>query len=403
MDKRQAEILLQRYRMGLCTPEEVLIVEKWLDKIVQERGDKFSENIGLTPKKEMWEAITKSMEEEYKVTRRRPLRTAIAAFAGYRGVAVLLMTVGLAISSYLLYNRQYRKGAAHTGPADHLAHVDIPPGANGAVLTLSSGEVVLLDSLGNTRIDSETSAELQNKDGVLYYGEAGESAQNEVVYNTISTPRARQYNLVLSDGTRLFLNSGSSVRYPTRFGTAAREVHITGEVYFEVTHQEAGGRSVPFIVHTDRTRIEVLGTEFNVNAYTDERFIETTLINGSVNVSTAGGEALLKPGKQARVDYSGRISVEDNVNLEQVTAWKSGLFSFENDDIQTVMRQLARWYDIEVSFGSDIPEETFWGDLQRNAPLSTVLRVLEKSGVKFSVDGKKVKVLKVTQHPKPGG
>jgi ferric-dicitrate binding protein FerR (iron transport regulator) len=211
-----------------------------------------------------------------------------------------------------------------------------------------------------------------------------------VDYNTLSNPRgSKVISLTLSDGTRVWLNAGSSLRYPASFASSAvnREVKITGEAYFEVAHDA----SKPFIVSKNDVSVTVLGTHFNVNAYDDESDIKITLLEGSVRVNKGSNTGLLKPGQQAQVSSS--VKVLNNTDVEQVMAWKNGKFSFNGSDIKTVMRELARWYDVNVEYKDEI-KETFFVKLDRNTNMSNVFRILQTTGaVHFKIEGKKVTVM----------
>jgi transmembrane sensor len=263
---------------------------------------------------------------------------------------------------------------------------DKEPGKTGAILTLSNGSKIVLDSVGNGLLANQNNTTVSKKNGGLVYT-AGSDA--EVVYNTMTTPRARQYNLELSDGTKVWLNSSSSITFPTSFATNERTVTITGEVYFEV----AKDKTRPFRVSVNDMQINVLGTHFNVNAYNDEATVNTTLLEGSILIAEKNKKTLLKPGQQAEKQKGGAILINDNVNLEEVMGWKNGVFYFENASLQMVVRQLSRWYDVDVVFEKGVPSRVFEGEIQRDLNLSQVLRILEKNNVHFKIDGKILRVM----------
>lgn len=291
-----------------------------------------------------------------------------------------------------------------TGPDSlQLAENDISPGTSGAILTLDNGQKIVLDHLGQDTIAIQGNTSVISRNGeIVYDGKNGSG--NDLKYNTLSTPRGRQFQLVLADGTKVWLNAMSSIRYPAFFTSDERRVEISGEVYFEVAHltrkMNNGEKRVPFIVQVnalsgDGGEIEVLGTHFNINAYNDESVVKTTLIEGRVKVKKGKDEAVLQPGYQSQVVKDGRIKVTKDVNTDMEIAWKNGFFTFDSSGVTTVMNQIARWYDIDVEYqDGEIPDERFGGDIQRNARLSSVLKVLEKSGVKFRVEGRKVIVMK---------
>lgn len=258
---------------------------------------------------------------------------------------------------------------------------DVLPGSSKAMLTLADGTEVPLDSAGSQVI----APGIIRQGGQLQYG-----ATNSVTsYNTLTTPRGGQFRLTLPDGTKVWLNAASSLRYPTAFSGRERKVEVTGEAYFEVTRNV----SSPFRVTAGAgTMVEVLGTKFNINAYSNEHSINTTLLEGAVRVSAGGRSATLKPGEQVQVLPSGEISVVGDINLDATVAWKNELFNFRDADIHTVMRQLERWYDVEVEFAAGIPERRFQGEIQRNLPLSDVLEGLKNTGIRFSIEGRKIVV-----------
>lgn len=303
---------------------------------------------------------------------------------GWVAASVLL---AVSIGGYLL---QHRKEAAPVAKME----ADILPGREGAILTLADGSQVVLDSLGNGVIATQNGKQVLLKNGELAY--AGDAGSGEVVYNNLSTPKGRQFQILLPDGTKVWLNAASSLRYPTAFSGSNREVEVTGEVYFEV----AKNAHQPFIIHlNNQTKIQVLGTHFNVNAYSNEAAIRTTLVEGSIKiVSGASAEGapsvVLHPGQQAQIDNAkGGMKVMSNVDVDKVTAWKSGLFNFEDSGLEEVMRQVERWYDIEVVYEKNIPDIRFGGKLSNDVSLSGLLRSLQESEVHFRIEGRKLIVL----------
>jgi ferric-dicitrate binding protein FerR (iron transport regulator) len=251
----------------------------------------------------------------------------------------------------------------------------------------------VLDSLGNGVIATQNGKQVLLKNGELAY--AGDAGSGEVVYNNLTTPKGRQFQILLPDGTKVWLNAASSLRYPTAFSGSNREVEVTGEVYFEV----AKNAHQPFIIHlNNKTKIQVLGTQFNVNAYSNEAAIRTTLVEGSIKIvsgaSAAGGPVVLRPGQQAQINNAGGdMKVMNNVDVDKVTAWKSGLFNFEDSGLEEVMRQVERWYDIEVVYEKNIPDIRFGGKLSNDVSLSGLLRSLQESEVHFRIEGRKLIVL----------
>lgn len=259
----------------------------------------------------------------------------------------------------------------------------IAPGKEGAVLTLADGSQVLLDTIMSGTVALQNGVTAKVVDGALVY----EGKGNAVVYNTMSTPKGRQFQLTLPDGTKVWLNAASTIRYPTAFSGAERKVDITGEAYFEVTKGVT-----PFVVNADnRAEITVLGTHFNVNSYSNEERLATTLLEGSVRVSKGNTSRQIRPGEQALVTES--VQVVSGVNTAQVVAWKDGLFDFDGASLEQVMRQLERWYDIEVVYKGKVPNITFWGGITKDVALADLLTGLKRSEVNFKIEGRQLIVL----------
>lgn len=302
---------------------------------------------------------------------------------GWAAAAVLLLGAG---TWYFAAQRQ--AGPAHTP----IAAAQISPGREGAILTLSDGSQVVLDSLANGTIARQQGADVVLSNGQLSYHDDRAAAAG-IVYNTMTTPRGRQFRITLPDGTKVWLNAASSIRYPVAFTGKERKVDITGEVFFEV----AKDASKPFLVNAaDKTTISVLGTSFNINAYENEKNIAATLLTGAVKVTApadAGHAPVLRPGQQAGVSRAnGRIQVLD-ADLDKIMAWKNGLFNFEGANIEDVMRQLERWYDIRVVYENGIPDITFLGEIDRQIALPDLLEILRRTDVDFRIEGRTLIVL----------
>lgn len=279
-----------------------------------------------------------------------------------------------------------------------MAALNIPPGSEGAVLTLADGSQMLLDSLTDGVIAREQGADILLKDQQLSY-ESRKTIATQAAYNTIATPKGRQYQFRLSDGTGVWLNAGSSITFPAVFnGTKERNVKITGEVYFEVAKKnQEKGKKIPFTVGVGTANtgkymeITVLGTHFNVNAYSDEPQVRATLLEGSIKIKKKDDVYLLQPGQQAYLlDSTNAISIIDNINEEEIIAWKNGYFYFDHTDLQSVMRQLARWYDVTIEYRGNIPDLKFVGEIPRSANLEEVFQILGKTRLRFTVEGKKI-------------
>lgn len=261
---------------------------------------------------------------------------------------------------------------------------DVPPGGNKAILTLANGKEVILDSLAGTGSFRQGSSVVSNQNGQLTYKHEKKSI--DVVFNTLTTPRGGQYQITLSDGSKAWLNAESSIYFPTNFTGNERRVRITGEVYFEIEKNP----DMPFKVEVGPIEIRVWGTQFNVNAYDSREIVKTTLLEGSVELTRAKSSLTLRPGQQAQMTSNGEINVIENVNIGEVVAWKTGYFQFNSADIETVMQQVARWYDVEVIFEGKVTT-LFGGSIPRDMSASKVFKALELTGgVHFKIDGKTV-------------
>lgn len=268
----------------------------------------------------------------------------------------------------------------------------IEPGRQGAVLTLADGSEIVLDSLKNGIVANQRGAAVVLGEGQLVY-DPTVAGTPELQYNTMTTPKGRQFQVTLPDGTNVWLNAASSVRYPTSFTGNERRVEVTGEAYFEVVKNAAK----PFIVEVNnKAAVEVLGTSFNINAYGDERSVRATLLSGSIRVGVpfAGRKkaVVLAPGQQAEVAGT-QITVAENQDADKILAWKNGLFNFDGADLEEVMRQLERWYNIEVVYENGIPHTRFIGEMSRQIALTDLLDILKRTEVDFRVEGRKLIVL----------
>nr|WP_315247226.1 FecR domain-containing protein [uncultured Flavobacterium sp.] len=269
---------------------------------------------------------------------------------------------------------------------------DIAPGGTRGILTLSNGKQIVLSDISAKDTITQEGEEVTIKmdaNGVITYTinpNADVSKADANSFNTLSTPTGGQYNIVLGDGTKVYLNTVSSIKYPTQFNGNQRLVELEGEAYFEV----AKNKDKPFIVKSGNQSIEVLGTHFNVHAYNNEPITKTTLLEGSVAITYKNQKAILKPGQQSNVsDNSNGIAIR-KVDTEAAIAWKNGRFKFDNADLKSVMKQLERWYGIKVEYRGDVSDVRFNGGTFMNKNLSEVLKVLELSNIKFKVEGKTI-------------
>ena len=300
-----------------------------------------------------------------------------------RAAAVLFFMLAGAVSWWIFNNSNNEK--QHIALVQHT--IDVPPGQNGAILTLADGREVVLDSLSDGMVATQLGTKVELKDGRLVY-DAAETNPGKILFNTMTTPKGRQFQLLLPDGTKVWLNAASSITYPATFAGNARRVKVLGEAYFEVAKM----KDMPFFVDiNDKAEVKVLGTHFNISSYEEERTIKTTLLEGSIQTSLLGtGKTpeyiVLKPGQQAEITNDQEIKLNESVNIDLVMAWKNGLFNFENASLGEVMRQLSRWYDIEVVYEKGIPQMVFGGEMSRNVSLAGVLNGLERAGVHFRIE-----------------
>ncbi|WP_257658985.1 FecR family protein [Parapedobacter lycopersici] len=393
--EKDAKKLLKKYNAGTCSEEEKAFVESWY---VQWRGDglNLSQEERALAKAEIWQQITKSRNTKRTYLFRLPYLAAIAS------VAFVLLTLG----ALLFFSKETTTAERqlYAGTDGHGVR-DIQPGGNKALLTLADGRTVTLDEMAKGEITEVAGMVIRKTaEGQLVYemdatDASPFSSDGSPRYNRIVTPRGGQYQIILPDQTKVWLNSASSLKYPIQFTASERRVVLTGEAYFEVSRQNtAAGKLVPFFVETDTQVIEVLGTHFNVSSYTDERSTKTTLLEGSVRISVnpANEEAshhsmILRPNQQS-ILTKGNLNVVD-VDAAESIAWKEGYFNFKDASLEAVMRQLSRWYDVDVVYEGNIPKGTYTGKVYRNMSLSKVLDILTYAEVKFKIAGKTITIL----------
>lgn len=378
MAKLDAKELLIKYLSGECTEEEQALLAQWhlnssAERDVEMIGFDLTEEERNDDLDEVWTKL--QLEEEKVQPRRLPLWLSIAAAAG---IAIAL-TAGL-----LFYNAKFKeddlaKLAQHSDPQQ------IPAGGNNAILTLDDGRQISLSDAQKGKLVSESGISIsKTKDGQLVYQLSNINKPN--TYNTISTPNGGQYQVVLPDGSKVWLNAASSLRFPLTFDhLSERKVELKGEAYFEVAKQlnKAKGKRVPFIVQTEKQRVEVLGTHFNVNAYKEEPSLKTTLMEGSVKVISQKNALVLKPGEQATAANDQLLLAK--VDTEEVISWKNGFFKFNNTDLKTIMRQAARWYNVDVEYEGHIPTLLITGEVSRQVDAAAFMEMLQYLNVKFKI------------------
>lgn len=304
-----------------------------------------------------------------------------------RAVAAASILLCLA---YGLYEYTARHNQTVTPIVAKTNMLDLPPGSNQATLTLAGGRKIILTNSLKGRIAIQGNTTIQaNAGGAIAYNAASQS-ELAIAYNTLSTTRGQQSSvpLILADGTKVWLNAASSITFPTAFNEKNREVKITGEVYFEVVHNE---NKPPLRIVANGQVVQDIGTKFNINAYADEPLVKTTLLEGSVRLSTGNAVKILKPGQQAKVK-DGTIKIIPDADTEEAIAWHKGLFKFNDADIPAVMRQLSRWYDVDITYEGKTSNRQFSGKIYRNMSALKVSDILSYNDIHFRIEGKKIVV-----------
>lgn len=385
--------LIAKYLRNELTEQEQDQLEQWLqsDTHNQELFKKLTdqtivdselETFETNNKDKAWKNIVK--KTGFKSSTRKSAAT--KPWLAYAAAIVILIALGITLTRYRNTSGEQKMAVK--------SQKDLLPGSNKAILTLADGSKVILDDAKRGKIASQQNVVItKDQSGELVY-QAAETSQTEDlppveknVMNTLATPRGGQYQIVLPDGTRVWLNSASSLKYPTTFAGNERRVELNGEAYFEVSKDP----SKPFYVKTATQTVTVLGTHFNINSYADEIATKTTLLEGSVRITgnTNGITAKLKPGEQA-VNTINAIDVKENADIDEAVAWKNGKFLFRNTDLHTIMRQLSRWYDVDVEYQGNVAQKHYRGRISRNVPVSEIFQILKTSGINFTIDGRKI-------------
>lgn len=406
--------LFQKYIDQTCTPAEV---DQLFDMLENGAGGPEEQALlkthfeaDLEPTGYTDDALRQRLESRFQlieqhIASQRPQPKRVSMMRRWMAAAAILLLLAGGIWYWM---GMERKPVVAENPQPKN---DVVPGTNKAVLTLADGKTISLDSTTHSVLGQQGQSTVNQLGGKLVYEATPGSniSPAELLYNTLTTPRGGQYQLTLPEGTQVWLNAASSIRYPATFSDSARVVYITGEVYFEVKTQfmKNGKERKPFIVNVlpstggvgggRGAEVKVLGTHFNINAYEDEPYIATTLLEGKVSVNRPGiaSPAFLLPGQQAQLNPQGKqVQVLNNANLAQTMAWKNGLFLFDGVELKTVMRQLARWYDVEISFEQGAPvSELFNGAMQRSLQISQVLTGMSRMGIHVKKEGKKIIVM----------
>jgi len=420
-----AALLLKQLRQEI-TDEELQYLEAWKAadsshaRVCESLNDEEQLLADLLAMKQIdidgwWEKISAQVE-----TIKKPVPIYRRWYA-WAAAAAVLLTAGTITWKYRFVEKPVQTVTEHYKPASF----NMLPGGNKATLTLWNGAVINVDNAANGKLAQYGNMNVvKTADGELKFEGTGFNKQADQQLwaawniispnNKLSTPRGGQYSLQLPDGSKVWLNAASSITFPTHFAASERRVAITGEVYFEVAERTTGTNTEnkdadnvkPFIVTIqtpggkDLATVEVMGTRFNIMAYSDEAAVKTTLLNGKVKISSGENNTfkLLSPGQQAQIPQADNtagepIRVVDVEDLEAAFAWKNGYISLKNSDIRSIMRILSRWYNVEVGYEGKTPDYKFGGSIPRTANISTVIKTLEYSGVHFKIDKNKIIVL----------
>lgn len=381
--------LIVKYLSGNSSEEERAIIMEWIqgDPARRLMLDRFSNEETLNSELERWGSIQPSLGYGNWLNALKARRRSRVLRISSRVAAACLI---LAVGAWWLFRKQDERPTGSGTPYVAVVHQPATPGRNTATLTLSNGRQILLDSARNGELAIQGNARLVKTDSsTVSYTVTTGTAGKEIGYNTLTTPRAGQYQLLLPDGSHVWLNNASDIRYPVSFAGNTRTVEVTGEAYFEV----AKDVNRPFIVKLKDQTIEVLGTSFNTKAFGNEPTTETTLLQGSVKVKNGKDSVDLLPDQQAQTTTNGNLRLVKDVSAENIISWKSGFFNFGRVSFKEVMRQLERWYDVDVTYEGAVPNLELVGKIDRSLSLKDVLQYLDKNQVHFRLDGRKLHVL----------
>ncbi|MES2827370.1 MAG: FecR family protein [Bacteroidota bacterium] len=371
MQRQEIKDLIKKYNSGGCSEEEKSLLETWYLQFEYPELKDLSERERTADLTHIWNSLPINKN---KVFQFKPL---------YRVAAMLFICLFVGL---YIYNKN--KESNQEQIIQTIAQ-NLKSGGTKAILTLSSGKQIVLSDSSDGELASQQGASIsKTSHGTIKYLPENTSAK-QLVYNVMETPAGGTYEITLSDGTKVTLDASSSIKYPVNFLGNERNVAVTGQAYFKVSHNA----KKPFRVTTKGQTIEVLGTEFNINGYTDDTNLTTTLINGSIKITNQGQIAFLKPGQQSIIKQGSSAVNLDLADLETSISWKNGIFKFKRASLQTVMQQFARWYDVEIVYEGSIPNYAITGKVSRNANASQVLQIVSKLGVKFKKEGKKIVIL----------
>ncbi len=387
MDIQQAKELLHRYREGDCTPQENEVIEIWYNELIKTGEWQWSEGEKAAMQQILEARIMKQLnaeKENNKQTKSKSKSTIffLPRFHWWAAASVIFL---LGMSAYFLVNKRAEPARIAKAKVEDVK----APQVSKALITLANGQKVYLDSLDKHSLAMHGSVKLVKlANGEIAYQQTAGEATGQMKYNTLSNPRgSKVINMILADDSKVWLNAGSSLTYPVSFQSKERKVSVTGEAYFEVFHDA----SKPFVVSNGSMNIQVLGTHFDVNAFHDNGDIKVTLLQGSVKINNGDASGILKPGEQASVNTE--IKIQTDIDVNEVMAWKNGYFQFNNASLQNVLKEISRWYDVDVVYEGNNQPRAFAGEIERDLSLSEVLKILERNKVNFKIEGKKLIVL----------
>ncbi|MDP3469663.1 MAG: DUF4974 domain-containing protein [Daejeonella sp.] len=382
MTREEYNALYEKYLSGKCSIEEREAIENYQDSIDLENYHWIKDQMGNQ------EVVKETIHAELLASIARQKRRQLIKIRTWYAVAAAIILI---LSSGLYFNSLRKETIIIAKTESPRFKNDVLPGDNRAILTLDDGSQINLDDAKNGILASENNTDIRKTgSGSLEYS-AGDKLVEAVKYNTLSTPMGGQYQLALPDGSRVWLNSGSSIRFPTAFIGKERVIELKGEAYFDIKEN----RKMPFIVRTNNSMdIRVLGTQFNVMAYDDEKSINTTLLEGSVQILKESGTAFLKPGQAAILNKgTGKIKVAA-ADIDEAVAWKNGYFIFANENIESIMRKVSRWYNVEVVYQGNLSNKDFVGTISRDKNISEILKMLELTGaIQFRIEGRRITVM----------
>lgn len=394
LKRNKTKETLRNYLYGKPTEEEREVVDDWYESLNPGKDCEI-ENLSET-KERIFERIlsrinTRQVRPFYLQTR-------------FQIAATMLLILLSTLFYYLSINKADVQQTAMTLHPRLEKQDVLAPSSTKALLTLSDGSTIELDSAGIGSLATEMGSDISKvSEGEIAYAENTEHAA-KTEWNTLAVPKgSKPLQIVLSDGSKVWVNVGSSLTYPVRFSDAERRIHLTGEAFFDVAHRISKNtkKVIPFIVNTERqgvsgkdVEIRVLGTSFNVNAYENEKALRVTLLEGEVKVQPPGGESIkMEEGEEAALDHTGVISLKKEADLEEAVAWKTAWFYFNSLTVPEIMRQIERWYNVVVHYQNEVTEKRFSGIVSRKNNVSEVLKIMEQAGIRFIIQGRTITVL----------